>query len=57
MARKFSILREAMSPEAQAESEQIFQEAMSSMPLNELRQARGLSQEMLADPSVYSSRQ
>jgi predicted XRE-type DNA-binding protein len=49
MAKKFSILREAMSPEAKAESEKMFREALAEMPLNELRQARGLSQEMLAN--------
>jgi DNA-binding XRE family transcriptional regulator len=49
MARKFSELREKMSPKAKAESERLFKEALAEMPLNELRNARGLSQQMLAD--------
>jgi DNA-binding XRE family transcriptional regulator len=49
MAHKFSELREKMSPEAKAESRRLFNKAMAEMPLNELRNARGLSQQMLAE--------
>ena len=49
MARKFSELRKKMSPEAKALSEKLFKEALAEMPLNELRNARGLSQKMLAE--------
>ena len=49
MAKKFSELRTQMSPEAQARVEAKAQAMLAEMPLNELRQARGLSQKMLAD--------
>lgn len=49
MARKFEELRARMSPEAQERSEKKAQALLAEMPLNELRQARGLSQKMLAD--------
>ncbi|GHU71192.1 transcriptional regulator [Spirochaetia bacterium] len=49
MAKKFSTLFEKMSPEAQQEVNLEAQKILESMPLNELRQARGLSQEMLAE--------
>jgi ribosome-binding protein aMBF1 (putative translation factor) len=49
MTKKFALLREAMSPEAKAESERMYQEALAEMPLTELRNARGLSQKMLAE--------
>ena len=49
MAKKFSELRSRMSPEAQARVEAKAQAMLAEMPLNELRQARGLSQKMLAD--------
>jgi predicted transcriptional regulator len=48
MAKKFSKLRSAMSAEAQARSEQLTNEMLVEMPLHELRQARGLSQQVLA---------
>jgi len=48
MAKKFSELRSAMSAEAQARSEQLTNEMLVTMPLHELRQARGLSQQVLA---------
>jgi len=48
MAKKFSELRFAMSAEAQARSEQQANEMLAEMPLHELRQARGLSQQVLA---------
>ena len=49
MVHKFSEIREKMSPEARARSEKLFKEALAEMPLQELRNARGLSQKMLAD--------
>lgn len=49
MAKKFSELRTQMSPEAQARVDAKAQAMLAEMPLNELRQARGLSQKMLAD--------
>jgi DNA-binding XRE family transcriptional regulator len=49
MAKKFSELRSRMSPESQARAEAQAQAMLAEMPLNELRQARGLSQKMLAD--------
>jgi DNA-binding XRE family transcriptional regulator len=49
MAKKFSELRERMSPKAQGLAKSKAQTMLSEMPLNELRQARGLSQKMLAD--------
>ena len=45
MAKKFSDLRSAMSAEAQNRSEHLAKEMLSEMPLHELRQARGLSQQ------------
>jgi predicted transcriptional regulator len=38
-----------MSPEAQARAEAQAEVMLAEMPLNELRQARGLSQKMLAE--------
>lgn len=49
MAKKFSSLREKMSPESQARAEAKAQVLLAEMPLNELRQARGLSQKVLAE--------
>ena len=49
MAKKFSDLRAKMSPESQARIEAKAQILFAEMPLNELRQARGLSQKMLAE--------
>ena len=49
MAKKFSSLREKMSAESQARVETAAQVLMSEMPLHELRQARGLSQKVLAE--------
>jgi ribosome-binding protein aMBF1 (putative translation factor) len=49
MAKKFSELVAKMSPERQAEIKAMTQEMLAEMPLNELRQARGLSQKMLAE--------
>ena len=49
MARKFSELRAQMSPKSQARAEAKARGMLAEMPLNELRQARGLSQKMLAE--------
>lgn len=49
MAKKFSELRAQMSPEARARSTAKAEIMLQEMPLQELRQARGLSQKMLAD--------
>ena len=50
MAKKFAALRAQMSPESQARTEAKAQAMMlAEMQLNELRQARGLSQKMLAE--------
>ncbi|MEN9493630.1 MAG: hypothetical protein RJA63_4079 [Pseudomonadota bacterium] len=49
MAKKFADLRAQMTPESRARAEAKAQAMLAEMPLNELRQARGLSQKMLAD--------
>lgn len=49
MAKKFAELRAKMSPEARSQSEAKVQEILKEMPLHELRQARGLSQKVLAE--------
>ena len=49
MAKKFKALREGMSPPAHKQADQLAQAMLDEMPLHELRQARGLSQKMLAD--------
>ena len=49
MAKKFEHLRSKMSPEAQAMADKKAQAILAEMPLNELRQARGLSQKKLAE--------
>jgi DNA-binding transcriptional regulator YiaG len=49
MANKFSELRARMTPQAQERSAAQTERMLAAMPLNELRQARGLSQQMLAD--------
>ncbi len=49
MAKKFSNLRQSMSTEAQAKSQAKAKAMLKEMPLHELRRARGLSQETLAD--------
>ena len=49
MAKKFSELRARMSPQSRARAEVKAQAMLAEMPLNELRQARGLSQKMLAE--------
>ena len=49
MAKKFSQLRAGLSPEVQTRVEAKAQTLLAEMPLNELRQARGLSQKVLAE--------
>ena len=49
MAKKFAELRSRMSPASQARTQAKAQALLAEMPLNELRQARGLSQKMLAE--------
>lgn len=49
MAKKFAELHAKMAPESQARVEIKAQELLAEMPLNELRQARGLSQKVLAE--------
>lgn len=49
MTKKFSELRARMSPPARESSEIKTQAMLAEMPLNELRQARGLTQKMLAE--------
>ncbi len=48
MAKKFSELRQRMTPEAQEKSSQLALNLKAEMPLNELRQAHGLSQATIA---------
>ncbi|MDR1636701.1 MAG: helix-turn-helix domain-containing protein [Treponema sp.] len=49
MTHKFSELEEKMSPESRARVGQAVREALKELPLDELRNARGLSQKMLAE--------
>ena len=49
MAKKFSNLRAKMKPDARERANSMAQSMLAEMPLNELRQARGLSQKMLAE--------
>jgi ribosome-binding protein aMBF1 (putative translation factor) len=49
MAKKFSGLEEAMAPASRARSDAQFHALLKDMPLHELRRARGLSQQNLAD--------
>jgi len=48
MAKNFNELRTKMPPESRARAEAKTKEMLAEMPLNELRQARGLSQATLA---------
>ena len=48
MAKSYSILRDAMSPEARDQAETKAIDMMRDMPLSELRRARKLSQEQIA---------
>jgi ribosome-binding protein aMBF1 (putative translation factor) len=49
MAKRFSELEAKMSPERRARISAEVKKAIDEMPLNELRNARGLSQKMLAE--------
>jgi len=49
MATKFRKIREKMSPERQERIQARTQELLDELPLQELRQARALSQEELAE--------
>jgi ribosome-binding protein aMBF1 (putative translation factor) len=49
MTHKFSELEEKMRPESRARVDHAVQEALKELPLDELRNARGLSQKMLAE--------
>ena len=49
MATKFSDVREKLAPERQARIRERTQELLAELPLQELRQARALSQEELAE--------
>lgn len=49
MAKPYKALREKMSPPARARAEALSRGMLAEMPLHELRQARQLSQEQLAE--------
>jgi DNA-binding XRE family transcriptional regulator len=49
MAKKFSELRAKMAPESRARASDRTRQMLEAMPLAELRRARGLSQQMLAE--------
>lgn len=49
MAKNFNKLREGMSATARQQADRLAEIMLDEMPLHELRQARGLSQKMLAD--------
>ncbi|MGX3066475.1 XRE family transcriptional regulator [Ursidibacter arcticus] len=49
MAKKFSALRESMSKDAQRQAFEQAEEMLETMLLQELRQARGLSQKEMAE--------
>ena len=49
MAKKFTELRAGMSQAAREKANGMARQMSAEMPLNELRQARGLSQKMLAE--------
>lgn len=49
MAKKFAELRGRMAPDSQARAKAKAEGMLAEMPLNELRQARGLSQKVLAE--------
>ncbi|MGM0540686.1 MAG: XRE family transcriptional regulator [Thermodesulfobacteriota bacterium] len=49
MAKKFSRLREQMSSESREKAQAKAQEMLAELPLHEVRQARGMTQKVLAD--------
>ena len=48
MAKPYSALRAKMSPESRAQADEQTRQLMQEMPLQELRQARKMSQEQIA---------
>lgn len=48
MAKKFSELEARMTPDSRVHAESLYQQHVKEMPLNELRQAKALSQVTLA---------
>ena len=49
MAKKFTELEATMSPQSRERSDALYKNMLAEMPLNELRQARALSQVKLAE--------
>ena len=49
MAKSFKTLKERMPPQARARAEQKSEKLIAEMPLNELRAARKMTQEKLAE--------
>lgn len=49
MAKKFTELEAKMSPQSRERSDVLYRKMLAEMPLNELRQARALSQVKLAE--------
>jgi transcriptional regulator with XRE-family HTH domain len=49
MARKFAELRAKMSDESRARAHALYEKMVAEMALHELRRARGISQEKLAE--------
>jgi ribosome-binding protein aMBF1 (putative translation factor) len=49
MTHEFAELEEKMNPESRARVGRAVQEALNGLPLDELRNARGLSRKMLAE--------
>lgn len=49
MANRFTELKNQLSPEAKMKADELTSVMLDEMPLNELRQARGLSQKVLAE--------
>lgn len=49
MAKSFNILKEKLSPESRARIDERVKLALKEMPLSELRQARQLTQQQLAE--------
>lgn len=49
MAKKFSELRDKMSPKSRAAADRKFKKLLAEMPLHELRNAQGLTQTQLAE--------
>jgi hypothetical protein len=56
MTHKFSELEAKMPPEDRIWVKKEVEKALKELPLNELRNARGLSQKMLTEPWASSTR-